>query len=344
MKPSELRTRTPRRLVTAKGMEVFTFLTDAECIATLRAGHDRLSSFGRDLLTQGSLRGLSPNQWPWAHKLALELLPASCNPSVALQQAPSVAPVQPAAHVDLAALRSLMETAQSKGIKHPKIGFTLDEGTLVIALAGAGSRAPGSIAVTSKGSFENRTYYGRIHTDGRWEAARGGAPAWVLVALTELAANPAGYGAAYGRRSGNCCFCSRDITTKESLHVGYGPICADKYGLPWGDTGEVAQVAAPVAPAAPQASQPVAAEQPVAPASQDEQYATMAEPADYQGFVPWEDLTPAERRYTVTGSWPQPKPYQRTAEDEAATQRAKESMKAARRASVAKRRSSKQAA
>lgn len=40
--------------------------------------------------------------------------------------------------------------------------------------------------------------------------------------------------ARFGIASGQCCFCSRALSTKESLHVGYGPDCASKYGLPWG--------------------------------------------------------------------------------------------------------------
>ena len=35
-----------------------------------------------------------------------------------------------------------------------------------------------------------------------------------------------------------CCFCHKELTTKESLAVGYGPLCAEKLGLPWGETAE----------------------------------------------------------------------------------------------------------
>ena len=38
----------------------------------------------------------------------------------------------------------------------------------------------------------------------------------------------------YGIASGRCVFCSKGLSTKESLGVGYGPNCAEKYGLPWG--------------------------------------------------------------------------------------------------------------
>lgn len=39
-----------------------------------------------------------------------------------------------------------------------------------------------------------------------------------------------------GKRVGTCCYCAKGLTTAASLHVGYGPICAEKWGLPWGES------------------------------------------------------------------------------------------------------------
>lgn len=39
--------------------------------------------------------------------------------------------------------------------------------------------------------------------------------------------------AAVGRECGCCCFCGLELTNEGSLHYGYGPICADRWGLPW---------------------------------------------------------------------------------------------------------------
>lgn len=39
---------------------------------------------------------------------------------------------------------------------------------------------------------------------------------------------------AFGHMVGRCCFCSHEIDTPESVEAGYGPVCAKKYGLPWG--------------------------------------------------------------------------------------------------------------
>jgi hypothetical protein len=47
--------------------------------------------------------------------------------------------------------------------------------------------------------------------------------------------------AAFGKLVGRCCFCSHAIDTPESTAVGYGPVCASKYGLPWGDAVQVVE-------------------------------------------------------------------------------------------------------
>ena len=40
--------------------------------------------------------------------------------------------------------------------------------------------------------------------------------------------------ALFGHTTHRCVFCARNLSTAESTAVGYGPTCADKYGLPWG--------------------------------------------------------------------------------------------------------------
>ena len=36
-----------------------------------------------------------------------------------------------------------------------------------------------------------------------------------------------------GQKYGHCCFCKQELTNAISVYNGYGPICADNYGLPW---------------------------------------------------------------------------------------------------------------
>jgi len=47
--------------------------------------------------------------------------------------------------------------------------------------------------------------------------------------------NPEEIAKEYGRLTGNCCFCHKELSTDNSLEVGYGPICADNFNLKWGN-------------------------------------------------------------------------------------------------------------
>lgn len=49
-----------------------------------------------------------------------------------------------------------------------------------------------------------------------------------------MAVDPEGTAAAYGHLTGACCFCRRALSDERSVSVGYGPVCADHFGLAWG--------------------------------------------------------------------------------------------------------------
>lgn len=57
----------------------------------------------------------------------------------------------------------------------------------------------------------------------------------VSTILSELNEDPLAYTKAQGLKYGFCCFCGRELTDPKSVVVGYGPICADTFGLPWGE-------------------------------------------------------------------------------------------------------------
>lgn len=54
-----------------------------------------------------------------------------------------------------------------------------------------------------------------------------------VLLLVEL--DPVGVATLHGKKTGSCCFCGRHLETTESVTAGYGPVCAEKWGLPWGD-------------------------------------------------------------------------------------------------------------
>lgn len=57
----------------------------------------------------------------------------------------------------------------------------------------------------------------------------------VMNTLHEMAAHPLETAILYGKKFKSCCFCGISLTDPRSLVVGYGPICAGNYGLPWGE-------------------------------------------------------------------------------------------------------------
>jgi len=76
---------------------------------------------------------------------------------------------------------------------------------------------------------------GSIRHDGLWLANPQLPPNPELTEyLKKFAANPVEYAQIYARSTHRCCFCGLELTDLRSVTVGYGPICAEHYGLPWG--------------------------------------------------------------------------------------------------------------
>jgi hypothetical protein len=56
--------------------------------------------------------------------------------------------------------------------------------------------------------------------------------------IRALVAEPIGMCSLVGQQYAHCCFCGSELNNKNSVTVGYGPICAEKWGLPWAGTAE----------------------------------------------------------------------------------------------------------
>jgi hypothetical protein len=117
-------------------------------------------------------------------------------------------------------------------LKRPAIRLADDAGHyLHLSLAGAASKNAGYIYV--KGDRGSDAYYGKISPEGRFYPVSQ-CPATVEPHLLAFAADPEGVATKYGRLTGNCCFCGRKLTDERSTAMGYGPVCADHFGLNWG--------------------------------------------------------------------------------------------------------------
>lgn len=55
--------------------------------------------------------------------------------------------------------------------------------------------------------------------------------------LDSFMADPVGVMAATGKDVNRCCYCASPLEDDRSRQAGYGPICAARWGLPWGHVG-----------------------------------------------------------------------------------------------------------
>jgi len=146
---------------------------------------------------------------------------------------PAPKPQRELENTNLHGIVALMKRAKGN-LKYPKITVVIDEVEFRLSVAGDRPRVPGSVNITDLGGFRDNVWYGRIHEDGRLEAKPGNMTDEIRERLQSLNANPVGFAAGYGKITGKCCFCNSGLKTPESTTVGYGPVCAGKWGLPWG--------------------------------------------------------------------------------------------------------------
>ncbi len=136
---------------------------------------------------------------------------------------------------EMSAVIALFDKAKQK-LKYPSIVLQTRSGQKVeISVAGDRAKVPGSLTVTDGGSYGTTSGSGVSRGKGSGAAPRPrGDIAGVREVLHDLAMDPAGTAARYGRLTGRCCFCNKGLEDERSLAVGYGSTCAKNYQLPWG--------------------------------------------------------------------------------------------------------------
>lgn len=219
-----METNLPVFEVFAKGQRiVFTsaFADTAAALAALRALPNK-SEFAVSLLSRARL---TDGQIPWVHKLATDGTRGA---------RPAAAPVVEG--LNLLPIVGLLQTAKAAGKKFPAIALrTATGGTVKLALAGERSKQPGTVNITDGRGYGSNVWFGRIGADGAVAKSRD----WheqVEQLLRALAADPAHVAGQHGISTGQCCFCGLALTDARSRSVGYGPVCAETFGMPWGDT------------------------------------------------------------------------------------------------------------
>ena len=124
--------------------------------------------------------------------------------------------------VDLNRIREMFDAAVSNGAKKPVYRA---EG-LKISLAPDNGRNAGALYVVV---IEDDAYQGKI--EGTAYKAVREAAAGTYDALLRIAADPMKAAVDFGRATGRCSCCGKELTNELSIELGIGPICRSKWEL-----------------------------------------------------------------------------------------------------------------
>lgn len=193
--------------VTARG-ETINFqstLSDPTVLETLRGLR---STFAQDLARK--FNKLSAAQYAWAHKLAID--------------ANTVAVVDNTKPSQFVALFNAFEAAKSTGAKRLSLRL---EGINIKPNADNTALWVTSQTESEMGQYGLKPkYLGKVTPAGCDSRLSDDVKETILAA----ASDPLSAAIKYGKVSGSCSCCGRELTKQASIERGIGPICAEKFG------------------------------------------------------------------------------------------------------------------
>jgi hypothetical protein len=176
------------------------------------------NSFARSLLESLDTKGsIHPNGVAAAEKMMAKTLATRAAKDALRATEEAAAPT-----FDLRKIHGLFETALANGKNRRAL---LGGDNMKITPAPARGKNAGHLYVKVDGE-----YAGKVDPAGKFHAGWG-VKIDVEADLKKIAADPAGEARLYGMRTGSCACCGRELTDPNSIAVGIGPICADKWGL-----------------------------------------------------------------------------------------------------------------
>lgn len=123
--------------------------------------------------------------------------------------------------VDMSTIHAMFDKARESGLK--KLVYRANG--LVLTPAKAHSANAGGIYVKTKGG----EYLGKVM--GTKFMATRECTEVQKETVNAIAADPAGEAVRYGKATGECCCCGRELTDPDSIAAGIGPICASNWGF-----------------------------------------------------------------------------------------------------------------
>ena len=121
--------------------------------------------------------------------------------------------------VDVSRILAVLDKADP-AMKTPKIRV----GDFVFSKPAPHSKNAGSVYIKQLGE-----YIGKV--TGGYYLPVGNVSKDTVAEIQEICKDPMESAVAYGRRTGNCAVCARELTVKESIDRGIGPVCADRLGV-----------------------------------------------------------------------------------------------------------------
>lgn len=205
--------REPQTLtVTARG-ELVTFesrLSDDAAMQLLQWCPGR---FAASLSQQSYDRQLSPAQMAWAHKLATDLLQAESEAA------------DDSSEPQFSRLFEVFKAAKARGLKRLTMRFS---GIRIKPSKDLGSLWVLSDTEKVEGDYGLQPkYLGKVTPnclDSRLADE-------VKAVIMEAANDPLTAAIRYGKETGACSCCGRELTNPQSIELGIGPICREKFGL-----------------------------------------------------------------------------------------------------------------
>lgn len=173
-----------------------TFETDQEAADRLK---EDKTVFARDLVRQ--VNRLSQSQQYWLHKLAMD------------------SKVRQTIELDSTKLLEAFAGPSAAGLKFPKLKVKIGGSSLIIHK---------SLSV-----YYGQKYLGRWKETDKFEYMELDETVnytkEILGALKLMCIDPAKTCRLYGIKTGICCCCGAELTNPESIMLGIGPICRDKW-------------------------------------------------------------------------------------------------------------------
>ena len=121
--------------------------------------------------------------------------------------------------LDVSKIQAVLDKADVS-MKTPKIRV----GDFVFSKPAPHSKNAGSVYIKQLGE-----YIGKV--TGGYYLPVGNVAEDTVTEIKEICKDPLESAVAYGRRTGNCAVCNRDLTRHDSIDRGIGPICAERLGL-----------------------------------------------------------------------------------------------------------------